>query len=185
VTAWAIIPLIYWIACASDGEGRLGARSCLQLLARHPVAFMLAIAVVPATLILLEAGFGLIFYITGNIPFFALDYMPIPAMQNIVLFQGILHFNMVDFRSFPSSTFERTYIDGLWHGYSFAGALPASLSLPTRAGLIGEAIGLSWPLYPIARVLISLTVVTCLLTAFAIQARWLGAIPALEKRRPA
>ena len=182
---WTLIPLHFWIACASDGRGRLGAGRCLKILAKHPVAFLAAIAVVPATLILLELGLAMILYVSGNLPFFTLDYMPMPVMKSFALFMGIPYFEMIDYRSYPTSVFDRSYLRGLLRGYSFAGAIPASLSLPTRGGLSGGAIGLDEPLYRIARFVISAVVVTCLLTAFAIQARWLGAIPALEKRRPA
>ena len=187
ILAWTVVPLLLWLTNSSDRNGRLGVGRCLKLAARHPLALLLALAVVPASLVIVEAGFGLIFFIIpGNLPFFALDYMPMPQLkEKPVIFQGIPHFLGIDYRSYPQSPFIHAYFDGLRHGYTFAGAIPASLSLPTRAGLSSSAIGLYPPLYGAARVLLSMTVVTCLLTAFAIQARWLGAIPALEKRRPA
>ncbi len=62
------------------------------------------------------------------------------------------------------------------------GAIPASLSLSTRAGLnSGEAIGVVEPFYLVLRLLIVEVIVCCLVSAFAIQARWLGSIPALER----
>ncbi len=112
--------------------------------------------------------------------------MPPPDFKGEpVFYQGVLYFHLIDFRSYPQSFFIDAYLDGLRHGYSFAGAIPASLSLPTRVGLSGETISLYPPLDLVARVLITMTVVTCVLASFAIQARWLGAIPSLEKRRPA
>jgi hypothetical protein len=57
--------------------------------------------------------------------------------------------------------------------------------LPTRADLNPSAIWLDEPSYAIARGFVSMLVVFGLLTSFVLQARWLGAIPALENRRPA
>ena len=127
----------------------------------------------------------MIFYLPGNLPFFALDYMPMPSTPiRPVVYNGYPHYNLIDYRYLPTSKFEKGYVDGLRQGYSFVGALPASLSVSSRAGLDCEAIGLFEPLYLIARLLVVLGIVAALLTAFAVQARWLGAIPALERARP-
>ena len=86
---------------------------------------------------------------------------------------------------YPAAVFNQGYWDGLRRGYSFVGAIPAALSRSTRTGLSGEAIGLFEPFYTIIRLLIVLIVTSCLLTSFAIQARWLGSIFAMGRSKPA
>jgi ribosomal protein S27E len=188
VSTWTFVPLLMLMAYGRTGEDApLGPRRCLKIMAGHPFALFLALAVVPITMMLLEVTLALVFYIPGNLYFFALDYMPMPVIDNQdpVMHNGVPHYNSIDFRGFPLFLYEKGYLDGLRHGYSFVGGFPASLSSRTRAGMDCEVIGLHEPLYLIARVFIVLVIVSCLLAALAVQARWLGSIPALDRRRSA
>ena len=190
-SAWTLGPLLMFMLYARTEEDTpLGVRASLKLMARHPLATLLALAVVPISLLLAEVVITSILYLAGNLPFFALDYMPMPRLaptnEGPAVYNGIPHYQMLDYRSYPASMFHDGYLDGLRHGYSFAGAIPASLSRSTRAGMdAGEAIGLIDPSYLMVRLLFIVAIVTSLLAAFAIQARWLGSIPALERRKPA
>jgi hypothetical protein len=133
---------------------------------------------------LIEVLLGLTFYVIEDLPFLALDFMPMPSVPDEpVLHDGIPYYKLMDFRGHPESMFIDGYFDGLRHGYSFVGAIPASLSLPTRADLNPSAIWLERPVYAIARGFVTMLVVAGLMTAFVLQARWLGSIPALEYRR--
>ena len=186
-TTWVVLPvLMVMLYGRAAQDTRPGPRARLGLLARHPFALLLALAVVPTTLALMELAIVLFLYVPGNLPFFALDYMPMPSSPwKPEIHRGIPFYQLLDYRSYSDSMFIQGYFDGLRHGYSFEGAIPASLSLPTRAELNSEAIELSSAVYLAARVLITMFVVIGLLTAFAIQARWLGAIAARENKRPA
>jgi hypothetical protein len=187
---WIVCPLLMLLFYGRTEEGTpLNFRKFVKLLAKHPVATFLALAVVPFTLVLLELCLALILYMAGNLPFFALDYMPMPVLaerpnEGAIVYGGIPHYHMNDYRTYPISIFHQGYLEGLREGYSFVGAIPASLSLSTRADLnASEAIGLIGPSYLIIRIMFSVAIVTCLLAAFAIQAHWLGSIPSLERRK--
>ncbi len=190
-STWMIVPLLMLSLYArTEQDAPLGFRICRKLMGKHRFATFLALAVVPITFFLIEIGLGLVLYLAGYLTFFTLDFMPIPLMppkfEQPIMYNGIPHYNMVDYRTYPPSIFYDAYFDGLMHGYSFVAALPASLSMSTRAGLeAGEAINLPEPYYLVIRILLIVVIVTSILAAFAIQARWLGSIPALErKKRP-
>ena len=187
VLSWVVAPLLMVMLYGrGDQETTSGAWQCLKFLARHRLTTTLALAAVPLTLAVTEAAVGLVLYLTGNLPFYALDYMPMPTSAGkTVVYGGVAFLGRNDYRDMPDSMFIAGYFDGLRHGYSLVGAVPASLSLSSRAGLSADAIGAYESVYLLCRLYITLCVVTCLMTAFAIQARWLGAILASEKRRPA
>jgi len=185
--SWTILPVLMVISYARDREGGLlRPRTVLTVLSQHPVATALALGVIPATLALMEATFALFTHMLGDLTFLVLDFMPIPTQPDPpLIYAGLPYFRFIDYRSFPDSKFIAFYFDALRHGYSFVAAIPASLSMPTRAGLTSEAIGIYPPIYSIGRGLIAYMFVSGLMTAFAIQARWLGTIPSLRKGRPA
>lgn len=184
--AWVLGPVMMLAHYArTDEDAPLGLRRTVRLLASHPIAAILAIAMIPMTLVLLEVGLGVIMYFSSSLPFYALDYMPMPrSPAEAVMHSGVPHYDNMDYRSFPDSLYFKGYFDGLRHGYSFVGAVPPSLSMDTRAGMDPvEGMGVFEPFYLFFRLLIIMTVLTCLFTAFAIQARWLGSMPALNRRR--
>ncbi|WP_435010061.1 hypothetical protein P12x_001281 [Tundrisphaera lichenicola] len=181
--AWTLLPIGLLFAYASDRTGRLGIKKCLGVLIRHPFASVMALSIIPATLVVIDAGLALVFYFQKHLPFFALEFMPAPPFLRLP--DGVPHFYGVDFRRYPPSRFFDSYFEGLRHGYTFTAAIPASLSLPTRTGLNPSIIYLNQTFYWIARVFITLVISICLITGFAVQAMWLGAIAAVEKKRPA
>ncbi len=187
VASWTIVPLLmlgYY--GQSSQETRLGFRLTLKVLIKHPFATLLALAVIPTTLILAEVALDLILYMTGTLAFYALDFMPMPRTPHEpMMYDAIPHYNTVDFRNYEDSKYIIGYFDNVRRGYSFVGAIPASLANSTRAELNLTALRIYPWLYFSIRLLITMVIVTCLLTAFAIQARWLGVIPALTRIRPA
>lgn len=180
---WTILPIAMLCTYASDRNGRLGAGRCLKLLGRHAIGTLAALLMIPATLAFVEATLGLVFYLLGGLPYFALDYMPIPGIPHMD--DGVPHFYHVDYRLFPPTRFIVGYLDGLRHGYTFSAAIPASLSMSTRAGLSPKIVSTIPGVFEVMRAYLVLMIATCLLTGFAIQARWLGTIVAMEKKRPA
>ena len=183
---WCLAPLLMMIVYSQRTDGTTQpVRESLRLLARHPIAVLAALAVIPFTMILIEVGLDLIFYIPGNLPFFALDFMPMPQTpEKPVMYEGVPYYHLIDYRSYPDTKFIAGYFDGLKHGYSFVTAIPASLAVSSRAGMNPEVISSVPLVYGVARGLITLVIVTCLIASFAIQARWLGSIAALERKRP-
>jgi len=182
---WIIWPMLMLANYGCDGDQPLGLKGCGKRLARHPLASFLAITVVPAVVVLLEVTLGLILYSVGSLPFFALDFMPMPRIPDApVMIKDIPYYDSVDYRTHPESKFVDGYFRGLRCGYSFVGAIPASLAKQTHAGINTDVHGYTPLAYFVIRTLIVLALLILILMAFAIQARWLGAIPALDRRVP-
>lgn len=182
---WTILPIALLMAYGSDGRGHspMGFRKGLGLIGRHPFATVLALATVPAGLALIDVVLGSLFYIMGHLSFFALEFMPMPGTPSMN--EGVPLYHMIDYRLFPPAKFLAGYFDAIHHGYTFVAAVPASLSLSTRAGMNPMIISADPWMYTIIRVFLVFVIDICLLATVAIQARWLGAIPAFESRRPA
>ena len=70
-------------------------------------------------------------------------------------------------------------------GYTLIGAIPASLAMDTSNGLYLGAISLNPKSYLAHRMFFTLVIVTCMLCALAVQARWLGLLSTIDSRRSA
>jgi hypothetical protein len=180
---WVTFPVLMFGLYAEDAlkPRPVGIVGGFKILARHPVLALLTLAIVPLALVALEAGLATAIYISGNLPFYALDYMPIPGTATI--YDGIPHYRLIDYRRFDQSFFIRGYFRGLRSGYSLVTAIPASLSLPTRARLNSEVLGLYQEVYTALRMALTLVILTSLAAASTIQARWLGAIALIDRGR--
>ncbi len=177
--AWLLAPLGIWLTSANGRDGRLRVREALGLTFRYPMAVFAALAIVPAGLVVLEAGLALLLYLQGNLAFFTLDFLPMP--DDVLLYGGIPFFGTIDFRSIPAEQYVSKYVHCLGRGYSIVGAVPPSLSLMTRAEVSSSGIYLPEEMYAFGRFLATFAIVGWSLMAFAIQARWLGLIATLER----
>src|SRR5206468_9658453 len=106
----------------------------------------------------------------------SLDLMPMPP--EFAIFNELPYLRSIDYRNYPQEELLSGYFDGLRHGYTLSGAIPTSLSLPTRVGLNPDGYYTVRLMYDINRVALTLMTVTCLIAGFAVQAVWLGAIAA-------
>ncbi len=176
---WLAMPAVMVLVFAREPGEWTGGRRVLAILGRHPGLLAVSLLVVPIGLIAIEAGLGLAFYLRGTLPFFAMEYMPLPGKPAI--YTGVPHYDSVDFRLLPQGPFYRGYFRGLRDGYSFLGAIPPSLSLPTRVGLSPEIIGLVPFSCAVARFFLAAIIVGGALVAYSVQARWLGLLTLLEK----
>lgn len=185
LATYLLAPILMLVLHARNEQGaRLDARFCLFSLLRHPVAAFLAIAIVPLTYLVLEVGITLIFYWSGDLPFYALDFMPPPLNpEKPAYYAGGAYYHLLDYRLFPESVFYKGYGDGVRHGYSFVAAIPASLSMATRGGMERDTIGIIVQFYTVTRVMYTMAIVTSMLAAFAIQARWLASITSMTRKR--
>jgi hypothetical protein len=172
--AWSLLPILMLATYGSDKNGRLGIRRSLTILARHPFAAILAIAIIPAILLLTDVAIGQLLYSQDYLVFIAFDLMPLPPRTEF--HNGIPYLAGIDYRNYPQSSLLDSYFDGIRHGYTLSAAIPTSLSLPTRAGLNPDGYYTIHILYDIIRVLLTMVIVTCLIAGFAVQAMWLGAI---------
>ena len=177
-----ILPLANMAANGNGHRGAIGVRRLSRSLLRYPGAYLLALAIVPACLVLMEVGMVALFYVQGNLPFFILEFMP--WKEQPIVYLGVPYFHSVDFRSYPVSKFAPLYSSGLARGYSFVASFPPSLSLDSRAGLGGAAMYIPESAYGPIRAFITLVMLTVLTAACSIQARWLGAIATFDRRRP-
>jgi len=181
--AWTLMPILMLAAYGSDHQKPLGIRKSLRLVMRHPFVAIMAVAIIPAILVLTEISLGVCLYYLDFLAFTSMDLMPLPYQFNI--YNRIPYLSDIDYRNYPESMLLDGYFDGLRHGYSLSAAIPTSLSLPTRAGLNPEGY-YSFPLtYEMIRVVMTLVVVTSLIAGFAVQAMWFGAIAGVDKKRSA
>ena len=180
-STWLVMPLAMVMVYAREPGRRSGWRRFLAILRRHFWGLVIAVLIVPVGFCLTEGLLAFCFYLQGALPFFSMEYMPIPG--NPAIYVGVPHYDSRDFRLLPQDPFIRSYFHNLAKGYSLIGAIPPSLSLSTRAGLSPAIIALVPWSYAALRFLLVVAIVTCLLAAFSIQSRWLGLLAFLEKSR--
>jgi len=183
LATWAILPIASQMANGNGLRGMLGPWRMLRLMLRFPLATAAALAIAPACFVLLEIGLASLFYVQGTFAFFTLEFMPLT--EKPIVYQGIPYFQSLDFRTYPGSKFVPNYLLGLGRGFSFVGGFPPSLSIDSRAGFGSIAFYIPEEVYWVIRCFVTFMIFLVLLTASAVQARWLGAITAFEKRRPA
>ena len=177
-----ILPIANLMASGDGRRGMLGPGKALRLMLRFPLPTIATLAIVPACLVALEIGLTSLFYLQGTFAYFTLDFMPM--IEKPVAYQGVPYFRSIDFRSYPGLKFVPNYLLGLRRGLSFIGVFPPSLSIDNRAGYSSSALYMPERAYWGVRGCVTLVILVILLTAAAIQARWLGVITALEKKRP-
>ena len=177
----AAIPLVFLGTYAHDPNRRGPIRLVARTASRHPLGLLLALLLVPAAIVGLE---GLLFLLTRHeemFPFLVLDIFPKPSTVRLDF--GIPFFGESDFRKMPDSVFIDLYRDRLRQGYTFVGALPASLALQTKNGFDPWALWMTDRKYLVIRLLFTLMVAMGVLGVMAVQARWLGLLASIDDRR--
>jgi hypothetical protein len=179
--AASALPLLMLATFAKDVRGRGARQLVLSTIARHPIALLGALAIVPLSLIALE---GILYATTryqGIFAFLVLDLFPKP--DTVHPFYGIPYFGWSHYTHFPESVYIGMYADRLRQGYSFVTALPASLAIQTKNGFDPFAVLMSDLKYLGVRVFFTFVVVMSVLAVMAIQARWLGLLSSMDSRR--
>ncbi|WP_435016326.1 hypothetical protein TA3x_003891 [Tundrisphaera sp. TA3] len=178
---WTIGPIASLMAFGRARRGWLGVRNGLMVAIRHPMMTFLSLAIVPMALVASEFLVAIGTMLGGAFAFFTLDLLPCLAGSQII--NGLPHYNGVDFRSLTIDSYLRLYWESLGRGYTFSGALPASLSLPTTNGLSSQGLYVQSSTYLAIRALLTFLVVSVMMTAATLQAAWLGALDAVDYRR--
>ena len=154
------------------------------------MAVLAALLIVPLSLPLIEAAVFVATRITSTFSFMLFDLFPqregVRTLYRIPYYApGELRMNWVDFREASDSHILGSYTDSLRHGYTLLGAIPASLAMNTSNGFFCESIGLSPQGYLAHRMFFTMMIVTGMLSALAVQARWLGLLSTMDSRRSA
>ncbi len=190
LAATLVLPLVMLGTYFPKGSVLDRVRLVGSIVGRHPVAVLAALLIVPLSLPLIEASVFVVTRITSTFSFMLFDLFPqragVRTLFRIPYFApGELRMSWVDFREAGDSRILGSYTDSLRHGYTLIGAIPASLALNATNGLFVESIGLGPKSYLAYRMFFTMVIVTGMLSALAVQARWLGLLSTMDSRRSA
>jgi hypothetical protein len=189
LAGWLVAPVLLLAASAHDRHGPLPPRLVLGSLARHPLATLVALLVVPLALILTEAFVALAAWQQGQLPLMVVDLFPPPDSAYTVDGRH-LYFDYDGTRidmnySASIEALAAVYPQAFRHGFTLIGTIPPSLSM----GLL-EVRGSPRNYYvlPVSylflRVAMTMVILSVAGVALRAQARWLGLIAALGAHRP-
>lgn len=179
---WLVAPLILLAANARDRRGPIPARRALSGLARHPVATLTALLLVPLSCCLLEALLALIVWQQGCLALMIDDLFVTPreVLQTdgtylIYRFHGTVITRPLGDRS---ADIAPVYHAALRRGFTLLGTIPASLSTGwySRASLYAYRTDEAF--YAAMRAVLSVLTLSTLGAVLALQARWLGLVAA-------
>jgi hypothetical protein len=176
-----LLPLAMFLTYARDEQGPLSWRRGASVLARYPLATVLALVLVPVGVIAIEAVVALVTSWFGNFRFLLLELFP--GSEYFAEHYGISKYGNYTRPYWPDARFFHLYMRRLHQGFSLTTGLPASLSASTFI------IGSVWTLeltdgeYLRMRAIYSQLVAFLLVVLLAVQARWLGAMSTLDSKR--
>jgi hypothetical protein len=181
IASWVFVPLVLGMVCAADRVGPLSMRAALLAYLRHPVATIFVACALPAGLVLLEGATLALAWQQNWLSGFVVDlFPPVNSQRMIIAGQG---FSGIDLVNPPDTYFLGLYAHGLRFGYTFLGALPASLPRGVRTRLSPQFLTTNPYIYLTVREIFSFLIFLGAGTLLAIQARWLGAIPSVASVR--
>jgi hypothetical protein len=189
LAGWLVAPVALLTASARDRHGPLPPRLVLGSLARHPLATLVALLVVPLALILTEGFVALVAWQQGQLPLMVVDLFPPPSSAFTVDGRH-LYFDYdgtkIDMNYSASvEALAAVYPQAFRHGFTLIGTIPPSLSM----GLL-EVRGSPRNYYvlPVSYLIVRIAMTMLILfvagVALRAQSRWLGLIAALGAHRP-
>jgi hypothetical protein len=186
---WLVVPVALLAAHAEDGHGPLPLRLALGALARHPLATLAALLLVPLALLLTEGVAALVAWQQEQLPLLVVDLFPPPRWAYRVDGEYLLF-------DYDGVTFDRNYSEsipalatvyphGFRHGFTLVGTIPPSLA----TGLFQVRTDpwtyrVTAAAYLTLRVVMTFVILSVAGVASLVQARWLGLVAALGARRP-
>jgi hypothetical protein len=182
---WLVLPLAMLAAFARDGRGPLPPWRPLARLARHPLATLAALLIVPLGLLATEGLLALVAWEQGQLPLMVVDLFPAPRLEHRE--DGVRFCFDLDGTVVAANCTENldnlipVYGHAVRRGFSLTGTLPASLSI----GLVRRPAH-RWMFrvgpkeYLATRIVLTFLVAWAGGTLLTIQARWLGRIASLD-----
>ena len=178
-----IVPLLMLSTYGLRGPILERFRTIWAMLIRHPLAVLASLLILPLSLLVVECSLIALSQFHGSFGLLTLDLFPNP--EGIRTLYGLPFFGNVIYYSVDDATMMEVYTGVLRQGYTLIGAIPASLALPVSHGFRTDYVFSMPEKYLALRMLFTVFIVTCMLSALAIQARWLGLLSTMDSRRPA
>ncbi len=172
-------------------NGSMGDRARVigSMLRRHPVAVLASLLALPLSLVAIELVLLVVGRVTLTLAFLTVDVFP-PRESITVLFRMPYYMTSparetwVDVGDARDSVIFGLYGQSLRQGYTLLGAIPASLALGRTTGYDPAFILHTGPwVYLAYRMGYTLLIVAGMLSALAVQARWLGLLSTIDSRR--
>ncbi len=190
LAATLILPLVMLGTYFPEGSVLDRVRLVGSIVRRHPTALLASLLIVPVSLPAIEGLVWVLARITQTFSFMLFDLFPprdgIQTVFRVPYYvTGANQLRWVEFREASDSLIMGSYFDSLRHGYTLLGAIPASLAMHTSNGYFLESVGLTARSYLVYRMFFTLVIVTGMLSALAVQARWLGLLTTVDARRSA
>jgi hypothetical protein len=178
-----VTPMALMAATARDRWGFLGPRQALRGGIRHPMALILALAVLPMGLLLIEGTLVAATWLPGWFPTLTVDVLPPSA--RVADRTGHPQVERHEFEHAPAAAFVRIYGEGVWAGHPLIEAIPASLARGPATRISLEILGYDRTACYAVRIALGVLTTLMLLLLAALQAQGLGQIAALGARRNA
>jgi hypothetical protein len=188
LAASLILPLVMLGTYFPEGTIRFRLGVVVSTVRRHPRAVLASLLIVPLALPAIELLVFTLARITQTFSFMLFDLFPNHAgtrAYSLIPYYtpSELRMTWIDFREASDTRLLGTYADSLGQGYTLFGAISSSLALNHSNGFFLGSINLNEKGYLAFRMFFTLVMVTCMLSALAIQARWLGLLSTIDARR--
>jgi hypothetical protein len=161
----------------------------LTALARHPLAVLAALLIVPLGLAAAEGIVALCAWQQGQLPLMVVDLFPPPKVDYEVNGKHLyFDYDGIRINTPVAASIEpvvAVYPVGFRRGFTLSATIPPSLSM----GLLGVRCNpFAYEVPPLAylamRILATALILSIAGAVLMVQARWLGLITALDARRP-
>ena len=186
---WAVLPIVLVCAHARDRRGPIPVGFAARTLTRHPIATLLALALVPLGVVAVELFVASLAIEQGVLSLFITDLFPTPGLEFNA--NGTFHrFNydgviLRDAYAHGSNLSMFVYFAALRHGHTLCADLPFSLATPWQSLRMDPSFyQLSAELYLAIRCVFSALIFITIGVFLSIQARCLGVIAAIDAALP-
>jgi hypothetical protein len=160
--------------------GPLGPMKTLKVLRHHLVATFFCLLIVPLALVAAELIAVFVASYFGMFSFFLIDLLP--NSQVMLAKHGVILAGRYYYPVIPEPGYLSAYAEYLGLGYPLWTTIPASLAAPYTWFTAPMILDSDETIYLLIRMAITVAVGFVILTALAIQARWLGLIARLDCR---
>lgn len=160
--------------------GPLGPKRALGVGPRYPFTTIACVAILPAALLLAECAAVFAAFVLGVFSPLIVDVFP--NSEQVMESSRMPYMGFFPNETLPDPMFIRLYGIRLSRGYCLTTAVPSSLADPTTLDSRRIHFDVRVTAYLLARMTIATIVSAIILTALALQARWLGLLARLDSR---